>query len=182
MAQSESMMAYVKVLSELCSADDSFLSCVAEVESTIDAMWTDDSLRDFLCTPAVKTETREKCMRTVLEKIGASGEWKNLLILMIRKGRMPQLPIFKNELRLFADERCGIVRGVAQSAVELNDETKEKVRSFLKTELKSEVALSYNVNPELLAGLKVSMGDVILDASLEWKLKEAKSKLIKKRA
>jgi F-type H+-transporting ATPase subunit delta len=182
MARSESMLAYVKVLSELCSTNDMFLSCVEEIDGTIDAMWTDDSLRDFLCTPAIKKEVREKCIRAVLEKIGASTEWINLFILMIRKGRMAQLPIFRKELRLFADKRCGIIRGVAQSAVALNDETKDKVRTFLKTELKSEVALSYKVNPKLLAGLKVSMGDVILDASLEWKLKEAKSKLIKKRA
>jgi F-type H+-transporting ATPase subunit delta len=182
MARAQSMMSYVKVLSELCESDDKFLSVVEEAEQIIDCLWNDSLLRDFLCNPAIKKDVREKTMKTVFESAGVSTEWKNLFVLMVRKERMSLLQVFKNELRLYADKRCGIIRGVAHSAVELNEETQGKIQSFLKEQLKSEIALSYHTDPQILGGLKVSMGEIILDASLEWKLKEAKSKLIKTRA
>jgi len=182
MAQSESMMAYVKVFSELISDDVAFSEAVQEATMTIAVLWEDQSLRYFLSAPVIKKDMRERVVRAVFDKMGANEVWKKVFVMMIRKDRMQSLQVFKNELRQFADVRCGIVRGVAQAAIELTDSIKQDLTAFFKEQLKSEVAIDYRVNSEVLGGLKVNLGGVVLDASLDSKIKEAKNRLLRKRA
>lgn len=182
MAQAESMLAYVKVFSEMISDDAAFNEAVQEATLTIDVLWGDQALRYFLSAPVIKKDKREQVVRAVFDKLGANEVWQKVFVMMVRKDRMENLQVFKNELRQFADERCGIIRGVAQSAVELNESMKEKLTAFFKDQLKSDIAIDYRVNPDVLGGLKVNLGGVVLDASLDSKIKEAKNKLLRKRA
>lgn len=176
------MMSYVQVLSDLIEDDATFLEAVAEFEGLQSLFWGDALLKDFLCSPAVEREVREKLLRSSLEQAQLNSVVTKLVVLMLRKNVILHLPSFVSSLRDHADERCNIARGQVYSAVKLSASAQQKVSEALSAWTSKKAELNFIEQPEILGGLKVKMKNVVLDASLEGKLNEAKTKLKSKRA
>lgn len=173
---------YIKVFSSLFEEDEAFLSAAEEVMTLRELFWTQRWMKDFLCSPAVKKSWREKVIRDVFDQTGVNAWVTKLVILMLRKGRILQFSNFAYGLRDFADNRCGILRGTVESAVELTSEESSKLDSLLRAGTGKMTVLTPRVNEELLGGLRVKMSQMVLDTSLERKLNDAKIKLLKRRA
>jgi len=65
------------------------------------------------------------------------------------------------------------------TAFALSEEQKNLIQKKLKEALGHEVRLSESVQPELIAGLKISLGSLVIDGSLKYKIKEASRDVIK---
>lgn len=59
------------------------------------------------------------------------------------------------------------------TAFALSDEQKNLIQKKLKEALGREVRLSENVRPQLIAGLQITLGSLVIDGSLRQKIKEA---------
>jgi len=179
---SNSMNSYVQVLSDLAPDDTNFLEAVSEFEELSRVFWNDQLLKDFLCSPAVERDVREKILRSCLEKAQLNSIVTKMVVLMLRKNVILNLPSFVSSLRDHADERCNIARGLVYTAVKLSASAQEKVSKALSDWTKKTAEMEFVQQPQILGGLKVSMKNVVLDASIEGKLNEAKTKLKSKRA
>jgi F-type H+-transporting ATPase subunit delta len=176
------MKSYVQVLSDLNTEDGAFLDAVSEFEQFYQIFWNDQLLKDFLCSPAVERSKREGMLRTSFEKAKINAVVIKMIVLMLRKNVILHLPSFIESLRDHADERCSIVRGVVLTAVSMPEKAREKVLKALSTWTSKSAEMNFVTEPEILGGIKVTMKNVVLDASIEGKLNEAKTKLKNKRA
>ena len=179
---SYSMNSYVQVLSDLNTDDSAFLEAVSEFEQFYQTFWNDQLLKDFLCSPAIERSKREELLRSSFEKAGMSETVTKMVVLMLRKNVILHMPGFIASLRDHADERCNIVRGVVHTAVKMPEKAKASVLKALSTWTNKTAEMDFVTNPDVLGGIKVTMKNVVLDASIEGKLNEAKTKLINKRA
>jgi F0F1-type ATP synthase membrane subunit b/b' len=59
------------------------------------------------------------------------------------------------------------------SAFALSDEQKSLIQKKLKDTLGHEIRLSESVRPEMIAGLQITLGSLVIDGSLRYKIKEA---------
>ena len=59
------------------------------------------------------------------------------------------------------------------TAFALSDEQKSLIQKKLKDALGYDVRLSENVHPEIIAGLQITLGSLVIDGSLKHKVKEA---------
>ena len=73
--------------------------------------------------------------------------------------------------RLHIPERVQEVPVV--TAFALSDEQKSLIQKKLKDALGHDVRLSESVHPELIAGLQIAIGNLVIDGSLKYKIKEA---------
>ena len=64
------------------------------------------------------------------------------------------------------------------SAKELKDDEVEKIKKDLFAKFGSKINLDYKVDKDLISGLIIQVGSIMIDNSMKNKLKQIKSKMI----
>lgn len=108
---------------------------------------------------------------------GVTPAQLNLFRLLRRKARLSLGPSIAAFFREMVDEERGIARATVTSAVELDPERREVLLQRLREETGREVVLEERVDPELLGGLVVRIGDRMLDGSARSRLRELRERL-----
>jgi F-type H+-transporting ATPase subunit delta len=137
----------------------------------------DERVLEVLANPAIPVEQRAKSLTTMFDK-RVSRPVQNLIQLMLRRGRIHELPRVAAEFRRLDDARQGVVHATVMSAAEL---TKDEVRGLtarLEQGTGGRVVLDVQVDPSLLGGLVVRIGDRLIDGSVQGRLERLRAQLI----
>ncbi len=102
----------------------------------------------------------------------------NLVQLMLRRGRIEDLPRVAAEFRRLDDDRQGITNAVATSATELTPDEVRALTARLEQSTGGSIALDVEVDPSLLGGLVVRVGDRLIDGSVRGRLERLRNQLI----
>jgi F-type H+-transporting ATPase subunit delta len=103
---------------------------------------------------------------------GADPELVNFLELLIEKHRMPVLFRIRRQFdALWAKEnkRLGVT---VTSAVELDPQVAEHIGAEIEQQTGNEVELQSRVDPDILGGLVVQVGNMVLDTSIRNRLEK----------
>ena len=68
------------------------------------------------------------------------------------------------------DDHQGIIRATVTTAVTLSDTEKEQIQDSLKEKWESEVALESNIDPGIVGGMVIRIGDKVIDGSTKGRL------------
>jgi F-type H+-transporting ATPase subunit delta len=101
----------------------------------------------------------------------------NLARLLVRKKRTALAPEIAAAFRNLVQERSGIERVHATTAVALTDTERIQLQAKLRESTGHEVVLETAVDPELLGGLVVQIGDRLIDASTRSRLQALRRQL-----
>lgn len=129
------------------------------------------SLAAAMASPRV--EANEKVR--ILDKLFADQLDPTLLRFLkvvAQRGRLGQLAYMAAAAREMRDEALGRVVAEVRSAVPLDDELKASVSSRLGDVLQKEVVIREKVDPELIGGLVIRVGDTVFDGSVAGRLSE----------
>lgn len=102
-----------------------------------------------------------------------SKEVRNLVIALAHEGRIEQLHSILLEFEQLARSSLADAQpldGEVTSAVELDDTQRAKVETDLRSRYGSNLTIRFKVDPELLGGLVIRVGDQVLDNSLRTRL------------
>ncbi len=140
-----------------------------------DAVDKDRDLQAFFFSPYFSSaEKREGIERAVS---GAEEELINFLELLAEKHRMPALfRIRQNFEELYAEENKQLEVNVT-SAIELDEKIVKQVGDEIEKQTGREVQLSATVDEDVLGGLVLRVGNVVLDASLKSKLEKMRREI-----
>jgi F-type H+-transporting ATPase subunit delta len=136
---------------------------------------TAGELESVLANPAIPLEDRV----TVAEKVFAelSAPVRNLILLMVRRHRIEQLPRVATEFRRLDDKRNGLTHAVATSAAALEANEVQAITARLEELTGGRIALETAVDPSLLGGLVVRVGDRLIDGSVRSRLERLRNQL-----
>lgn len=139
-----------------------------ELEQFTRALNSDPDLQVFLFSPYFSSAEKRDGLGKVVT--GASPELANFLGLLAEKHRMPA--IFRiqqrfDELWAQANRRLEVK---LTSAIELDPKLASSVGSEIEKRTGKQVDLSSEVDPDILGGLVLRVGNMVLDASLREKL------------
>jgi F-type H+-transporting ATPase subunit delta len=101
----------------------------------------------------------------------------NLFRLLRRKSRMSLGPSIAAFFREMVDQERGVVRASVTSAVELDEGRRASLLQRLREETGHDVVLEERIDPEVLGGLVVRIGDRMLDGSARSRLRALRSRL-----
>lgn len=76
------------------------------------------------------------------------------------------------------DQMLGIVKGQMTSPFELNQTDVQSVTAYAQTKIKGHLSLSVVLDPALIGGFRLRLGDVVYDASARAQLHMLKEKMI----
>ena len=138
---------------------------IGELLEIVGLTESDARFARFLSSPLVDPEERA----TSLEKLfrgKASDLVVDTLQVLNRKGRLEILPTMAELCRRDHLEAAGHLEVVVRSAVALDDTSRDKLRAALsKRTGREHIDLIEEVDPTLLAGLQVRVGDTKLDGT-----------------
>lgn len=102
----------------------------------------------------------------------------NLIRLLARRGKLELLPAVAGEFQALLNRQRGIVPALVTSAAPLSAEEGAAIRAKVVRLAGSEVDLSTRVDPSLIGGLTVRIGDRLFDASVRGRLERLREELL----
>jgi F-type H+-transporting ATPase subunit delta len=167
---------YAEAAFEIAMRDDTVADWRTDLE-VVAAQVADEQVLDVLRNPAIPTEERSQALRGILGD-RVSRPVQNLVQLMLRRGRIDELSRVATEFRRLDDGRQGIVHATAVAAQDL---TKDEIRALtgrLEQQTGGRVSLDVEVDPSLLGGLVVRVGDRLIDGSVRGRLERLRNQLV----
>jgi F-type H+-transporting ATPase subunit delta len=140
-----------------------------------DALDENRDLAVFFFSPYFSsTEKREGIKRAVS---GAEPELVNFLELLAEKHRMPVIFRIRRQLdRLWGEENRQLEVSLT-SAVELDPKVIKQVRDEIAKQTDREVELESRVDQDILGGLVLRVGNMVLDASIRSRLERLRKEI-----
>jgi F-type H+-transporting ATPase subunit delta len=129
----------------------------------------DQALAATLADGSKNFSERAKALEAALPK-GTPSEIKNLLKVMLQDGNLDLLSDVGSSLGRIVSGQQAPVKAEITSAVELSDKEKEALRQSLAKQFGGDLAFSFYVDPALLGGLRVRVGDRLIDTSVASRL------------
>lgn len=132
--------------------------------------------RAVLTNPSVAARRREDLAGALVgDRAGPEG--RNLARLLVAAGRLDDLYGIVEEYGRLADEAAGRVRATVTTAVPLGDGDAQRLTSQLSERLGREVRLDRLVDPRIVGGLVLRVGDRVMDASVATRLNQLRRRL-----
>jgi len=168
---------YAKALADVALEQGS-AEAVAKQLRAFGALYGESGeLRVFLSSPAINRQAKHGVIEKLLERLGNSKILRNFLFVIADKQRTHILPeiigSFEEEIR----KRQGIAEAQISSAVELSATQKKELARTLERLTGKRVDAKYSLEPELLGGAVVRLGDTVYDGSVRHRLNELRARL-----
>ncbi len=163
---------YVKPLFDVANENNKLDKIAKDLEVIDQTLHESEDLRGFLFDPSVERQAK----RNVLEKLFAKFTpfTLNFLRVVVDKNRPL---VFDQAYPLFSEmlnDHRGITTGVVETAQPLDKKSFKKVKESLEKRFAKQLDLSQIVNPDLIGGMKVRIGNMVLDGSVRRRLTKLK--------
>jgi F-type H+-transporting ATPase subunit delta len=140
-----------------------------------DTLGSNRDLQVFFFSPYFSSaEKREGIAKAVS---GADPEFVNFLELLAEKHRMPAIFRIRRRFEELVAEELKQLEVSVTSAVDLDERVVEEVGKEIEKQTGRKVELSSSVDPEILGGLVLRVGNMVLDASLRNRLEKMRKEI-----
>jgi ATP synthase F1 delta subunit len=140
-----------------------------------DAVNENRGLATFFFSPYFSTEEK----KSGLHKAVTDGDPTvvNFLELLVEKHRMPEIFRIRRAFHTLWEEENKLLPVEITSAVELDETVVKNIGDKIAEQTGREVELSAKVDPDVLGGLVVRVGNTVLDASVQRRLERLRKEL-----
>ena len=103
---------------------------------------------------------------------------KNFLQLLIENGRLKALPVIAAQFHALKNSVDGSADALVYSAFPMDQATLSDLTATLERRFKRKLMVKVELDPSLIGGIRVAVGDEVLDASVKARLEHMKMALI----
>ncbi len=135
-----------------------------------DALDQHRELAVFFFSPYFSSQEKRDALDTLLD--GADEIFINFLALLIENHRMPVIFRIRQEYERLWDEENRTLPVQITSAIALDDATTESLGRTIGERAGRKVTLAARVDPDILGGIIIRVGNSILDASIRNRLEQ----------
>jgi F-type H+-transporting ATPase subunit delta len=169
---------YAQGLFELAKENATVTEKKENAETLKKVLELNPEIRTFLRAVKVTGEEKKNFVETVF-KDALDGDFIRFIKLLIDKGRVMYLDQIVTEYIRLTNEYLGIEHGTVLSARPLKAEDLEPIRAALEKKTGKQIILENKVNPDLIAGIKVTVGNNVTDVTMKNKIDSMKEQLMK---
>ncbi|MCW3480152.1 F0F1 ATP synthase subunit delta [Neisseriaceae bacterium JH1-16] len=153
------------------------LGAWSEALAWLAAMVQNPAVTEFVTEPKHTAQEIEALVLNVLGAERDTAEVKNLVATLIANGRLLLLPQIAEQFELLKAEAEGVLDALAETAFPMTDAQRAELTDTLSKKYGKTVRLDVRVTPELIGGVRVLLGDDVIDASVRGKLHDMAASL-----
>ena len=135
--------------------------------------------KNFIKNPTNHLETQKKVLNEISKTLNFSNNLKNFLNLIIEKRRIFFLDKILKKFISLCSRGSGKINALLTSSKKHSKEEIEDISKQISNSIGSEVELTFNVNQDLIGGIKLQVGSMLIDTSIKNKLKKFKQLMVK---
>ena len=173
-------LAYASAMLQVGSALGAASAFGEQLTVVAHAISDDPQMRVFIESPKISRENKKAVLSSALTGKVAE-QVLNLLKLLIDRGRQFLVQDIADTYTELEDVAAGRVKATITSAVEMPAEQRDSLVASIQTKTGREVVATEVVDPELLAGLTIQVGDLVVDGSLRSHLHRVRQEVLQTR-
>lgn len=154
--------------------EDAWLSRLSDLQQIV----VDPQFSELLNSPKIEDSQVISVINALL-KDKASVEVTNLLTVLIENNRVSVLPeiyeVFRN--LVLEDQKRG--DAIIESAYAMSQAEKQDFEDLLSKKFGKKITATVVINPELLAGIKITINDKVIDGSVKGRINDLSTQLTK---
>jgi ATP synthase F1 delta subunit len=166
---------YARSLFEVAKERDTLDDVREQLGQFADALDSERELATFFFSPYFSTPEKIDGLKKVLTD--ADETIVNFLELLIEKHRMPAVFRIRGAYDALWQEEHKLLPVQITSAVELDPETVERIGREVGEQTGRKVQLNATVDPDVLGGIVLRVGNSILDASIRTRLENLRKQV-----
>jgi F-type H+-transporting ATPase subunit delta len=166
---------YSEALFEVAQNKDSLDEIHDQLGEISDVLAENRDLQVFFFSPYFSSAEKRDGIKRAID--GANAELVNFLELLAEKHRMPALFRIRrrfDELWAKENKQLGVT---VTSAVELDPQIVESIGAEIKRQTGQTIELESEVDPSIIGGLKLQVGNMVLDASIHSRLEKLRREI-----
>jgi ATP synthase F1 delta subunit len=168
---------YARSLFEVAKEQDKLDVVREQLGEVADALDANRELQVFFFSPYFSTEEKKDGLRRAIE--GADPIVLNLLGLLLENHRMPAIFRLRRAYDRLWEEENKLLPVQITSAVELDEAIVERIGDEIGQQTGRRVDLTSTVDPDVLGGIVLQVGNSILDASIRNRLEQLRKQVAK---
>jgi ATP synthase F1 delta subunit len=161
---------YAESLFEVAKERGSLDRVREELGEFADTLERERDLQVFFFSPYFGSAEKRDALERAIS--GASEEFVNFLELLIEKHRMPVVFRIRRNFDQMWKQENRKLDVVLTSAIELDPDVVKQVGSEIEKQTGRSIEVSSNVDDEILGGLVLQVGNMVLDASIRNRLEK----------
>jgi F-type H+-transporting ATPase subunit delta len=157
---------YAKALFDIGVQEQSVGETYDDLHAVHDALnGLDAELQAFFNLPQLRREDKRRIINEAFSgKVNRAV--LGLLHILVQKRREPLFDNIVEEFDRYRDQHEGRVQATVTTARKLDADLAEALRRALEERTKKTVVLNERIDPEVLGGIRVSLGDRVLDGTV----------------
>jgi ATP synthase F1 delta subunit len=161
---------YARSLFEVAQEQDKLDPIHEQLGQFADALDANRDMAIFLFSPYFSVDEKKDGLRRSVE--GADPMFMNFLEALIERHRMPAVFRIRTRFEEMWDRTKKLLPVEVTSAVALDPETVESLGRRIGEQTGNEIELSSRVDPDILGGIVLRVGNFILDGSIRTRLEQ----------
>lgn len=166
---------YARSLFEVAKEHDALPEVREQLGMFAQALEDDREVAIFFFSPYFSTEEKKDGLHRAVE--GANPIFMNFLEALLERHRMPAIYRIRTRYEDLWDEENRLLPVEVTSAIELDESIVNSIGERIGEQTERKVELSSNVDPEILGGIVLRVGNFILDASIRNRLDQLRKQV-----
>jgi F-type H+-transporting ATPase subunit delta len=167
---------YAEAAFEIAERDKTTEIWLAQLDRLAAAL-TDEEVMRRLEDPEIPIERRHDAFRSLFGGDEMLPQVYNLVGLILRRRRLESMADIAREFRRLYNKREGITEARVTSAAKLDDDEIAALSERLGQMTGGRVEMTFEVDPALLGGVEVRLGDLLIDGSVRGRLERLRGRL-----
>ena len=168
---------YANALFEVASENDVTDDVREQLGQFADELDESRDLQVFLFSPYFSSQEKKDGIRKIVD--GADERFLNFLELLAERHRMPAIFRIRRAYDALWREENKLLPVTVTSAVELDEGLVEGLGKRIEEQTGKKVELTSKVDPDVLGGLVLQVGNMVLDASIRNRLEQLRKQVAK---
>ncbi|NMG34196.1 F0F1 ATP synthase subunit delta [Azoarcus sp. TTM-91] len=128
----------------------------------------DSSMRACITDPNLSTDQLTKLVEDVAGNL--SAEQQNFVRILAENERLQVLPEIRDLFVALKNEQEGVLEAQIASAFPLDDAALAALKADLEARFHAQLDVTVSIDPQLIGGVRIAVGDEVIDASVRGKL------------
>jgi F-type H+-transporting ATPase subunit delta len=166
---------YARSLFEVAAEQDKLDEIRDELGQFADAVSENRDLQVFLFSPYFSTEEKKDALGRAIS--GADATFTNFLDALLERHRMPAIFRIRERFDSLWEKENRLLPVEVTSAIELDADTVASIGERIGKQTGRKVQLSSHVDPDILGGIVLRVGNSVLDASIRNRLNQLRKQV-----